>query len=178
MLYTVGHSNRAQTDLLDLLGSAGIQALVDVRARPHSGRFSQYIQDELRGALEAAGIVYHWAGRQLGGMRPPQPESLHAALREAGMRAYADYMQTQAFRTAADQLITMAGRSNVAIMCAERDPDHCHRSLISDYLALQGVQVMHLIDIDQTREHLLRPEARREASELVYDRHAQDELGL
>ena len=160
-LYTVGHSNRELQCLLDLLGQAGVRVLVDVRAHPRSGRFPQFNEDSLRQALDSPGIVYHWAGHQLG-----------------GMRGYADYMETEAFRHAATELMAMAEQAPVAIMCAERNPDDCHRSLISDYLSLQGVEVTHLIDLEQSFGHLLRPEARRESAELVYDRHAQGELGL
>lgn len=178
VLYTIGHSNREQPRLLAILKQAGIAALVDVRARPQSGRFPQFNEDNLRRALEDAGIVYRWAGGQLGGMRAPQPDSRHLALQEGGMRAYADYMQTGDFRRAAAGLIEMAARTPLAIMCAERDPAHCHRSLISDYLTLQGVKVIHLVEAGEIHEHVLRPEVRRASAELIYDRHAQGELGL
>ncbi len=66
-LYTVGHSNRSRGDLLDLLGSVGVEILVDVRRVPRSTRNPHFDGVKLRRALEDAGLVYHWAGRQLGG---------------------------------------------------------------------------------------------------------------
>ena len=54
-------------------------------------------------------------------------------------------------------------------MCAEKLPAQCHRSLIADYLVLKGVNVVHLIEAEDTREHLLNPHARTESGKLVYD---------
>lgn len=94
------------------------------------------------------------------------------------MRAYADYMSTDGFKRGAAQLLSLAGRSPTAILCAERDPMHCHRSLIADYLTLQGIEVVHLLESGQSHPHQLRPEARRESQQLIYDRFATAELPL
>lgn len=174
-IWTVGHSNRSSEELLALLREPDIELLVDVRARPHSTRHPQFDEAELRETLSEAGITYHWAGRHLGGFRKAAPDSPHAALPEA-FRGYADYMQTDAFRRAIAQLRNLARRGRTALLCAEREPLECHRSLIADYLLLEGVEVVHLIAPGQLREHQLRAEARRESATLVYDRHVQQRL--
>lgn len=170
-LYTVGHSNREADGLLELLGAAGVTNLVDVRAHPQSRRHPQFGQAALREAAEAVGVTYHWAGRQLGGRRRPRPDSPHRALAEDGLRGYADYMDSAQFAGATAQLLRLAGRAPTVVLCAERLPEDCHRSLIADYLVLQGARVLHLIDAEERREHRLRPEARRESARLVYDRN-------
>lgn len=177
LIYTVGHSSRAAAELVELLLNHAITALVDVRAQPYSSRFPQFSTDSLRQTLSQAGIVYHWAGRQLGGRRAPQAGSRHSAL-DAGLRGYADYMETDSFCRAAAQLVNMAVRAPTAILCAERLPEQCHRRLFADYLTLQGVQVIHLIDLDDTREHVLSDEARRESAQLIYDRNRTVDLKL
>jgi uncharacterized protein (DUF488 family) len=177
-ILTVGHSNRTLIELIDLLRSAGIHTLVDVRAYPQSRRHPQFSSDSLRSAVEDAGMIYHWAGRRLGGKRFPRPDSPHLALAEDSLRGYADYMQTDAFQKAAAQLTALAGRTPTAILCAERSPENCHRSLISDYLTLQGVRVVHLITPSETGEHQLSPLIRRESARLVYDRNATGSLDL
>ena len=176
-IYTVGHSSRAAAELVRLLERHAITAVVDVRAHPYSSRYPQFSSDSLRHTLDLAGIAYHWAGRQLGGRRACRTDSPHSAL-EAELRGYADYMQTDSFGRAAIQLINMATRAPTAILCAERLPEHCHRRLIADFLALRGLAVIHLIDLDETREHVLSAEARRESAQLVYDRNAGLELKL
>lgn len=170
-LYTIGHSNRSLNALIALVSDTGIKTLVDVRATPHSSRYPHFSGDSLRRAADAAGVIYHWAGHQLGGRRAENPDSQHVALEDAGLRAYADYMDSTAFQTGAVQLINLTGHAPTAILCAERDPLYCHRSLIADYLVLQGTRVVHLIDAEESREHHLRPEARRESARLIYDRN-------
>ncbi len=176
-LYTVGHSNRSLDELLEMLVAEGIDTLVDVRAQPHSSRHPQFSGDALRAGVEGAGMIYHWAGRQLGGRRPVSTDSRHRAL-EQGLRGYADYMDTGDFQRAAAQLRNMAAKSPCAILCAERLPENCHRNLIADYLTLQAVRVVHLVNPGEQREHQLSATARRESSELVYDRNVSGELGL
>lgn len=177
-IYTVGHGSRSLDELLNLLLGAGIHTVVDVRAQPQSRRHPHFSGEPLRAALEKTGLIYHWAGRQLGGMRRPRAGSLHTALAEDGLRGYADHMETDAFQTAATQLVRLAARAPTAILCAEREPEHCHRSLIADYLTLQGVRVVHLIEEGEAREHRLRPEVRRESAQLIYDRNTTGALSL
>ena len=176
-LYTVGHSNRSLEALLDLLVSAGVETLIDVRAHPGSRHNPQFDEAKLRRGVESAGITYHWAGRQLGGRRSPRPDSPHRAL-EPAVRGYADYMQSDAFAQAATQLLRLAATAPAVILCAERLPEQCHRRLIADYLTLQGAKVIHLIDEAVQRDHLLSPELRRESSTLIYDRNTSGTLDL
>lgn len=177
VIYTIGHGNRTLDEFISLLRKQAVKSLVDVRAQPYSSRFPYFSMEPLREAMESVDIVYHWAGRQLGGHRAAIADSKHHAL-EGGMRAYADYMETEAFHRAAGQLINMASRSSTAIMCAERKPENCHRRLIADYLILQGIDVVHLIEQGESHAHHLSVEARRESAQLIYDRNTSAELGL
>ena len=53
---------------------------------------------------------------------------------------------------------------------AERDPAHCHRSYLADYLvAVRGVEVIHIRDATETTAHVRSPLARVDGSRLVYD---------
>lgn len=177
MLWTIGHSNRPLDELVGLLTESGIATLVDVRAQPHSTRHPQFNEESLREACGQANIVYHWAGRHLGGLRQAHAGSPHIALDE-GRRGFADHMDTEVFRRAVSQVVNLAARSPTAILCAERDPRQCHRALIADYLILQGMRVVHLLASGASHEHLLSPQARRESAALIYDRQATAELDL
>jgi uncharacterized protein (DUF488 family) len=172
----VGHSNRPIEELLNLLRRAEVRQLVDVRANPNSQRFVHFSADALRESLEQVEIAYHWAGRHLGGHRQGRSHSLHTALSDASLRAYADHMETEVFARAAGQLINLARRGTLAIMCAEKHPRNCHRALIADYLTLQGHRIVHLIDNNTAEEHLLDARARRESGRLIYDRLETPEL--
>jgi uncharacterized protein (DUF488 family) len=175
LLYTIGHSSRTLPELIELLRNAGIGFLVDVRRYPRSTRHPHFDSARLRKVCEVASIGYHWAGEQLGGYRAQTPDSPHTALPE-GLRGYADYMQTERFLKSAAQLIDLARRAPTAILCAEKRPQDCHRSLISDYLCSNGVRVEHLIEPGVRETHVLNPRARLTQERLQYDGLTQGAL--
>ena len=170
-LYTIGHSNHEPGTFATILHAYQIATLVDIRAYPQSKRYPHFSMDPLRESLQKSGIVYHWAGKHLGGMRDPAPQSKHLALKDNKMRGYADYMESDVFIKAAVQLMHLAQMNPTVVMCAERVPEHCHRYLLADYLTLQGVEVQHIISATEVQPHQLSPAARRESQELVYDRN-------
>lgn len=92
------------------------------------------------------------------------------------MRGYAEHMQSEDFAAAVQRLRLLAESAPVAIMCAEREPSHCHRSLIADYLVAQGDHVIHLLTTDVRHEHRLHDAARQTAQGLIYDRQTQADL--
>ncbi|MGI9304552.1 MAG: DUF488 domain-containing protein [Gammaproteobacteria bacterium] len=176
-IYTIGHSNRALAALVSMLTESGVETLVDVRAHPGSRRHPQFSRENLEGATRGAAIQYHWAGRQLGGMRKPLIDSPHRALPDA-LRGYADYMTSDTFARAAAQLIDLAAKAPLAVLCAERLPEHCHRSLISDYVSVRGARVVHLVELGARREHELNANARATRGEIIYDGNTQGALEL
>lgn len=175
MLFTIGHSNRPIGDLLAMLRAAGIARLVDVRAIPKSRRWPQYDGAALKRSLAVEGIEYAWRGDALGGFRKPLPGSPNAAL-DGGFRGFADHMATPGFARAIDELLDAAGRVPTAIMCAEKLPAECHRSLITDYLLARGVEVVHLVSPDRREPGRLNPAARAVPGGLVYDGGEQQRL--
>lgn len=158
-LYSAGHGNRSARAFVELLVSAGIQRLVDVRAVPRSRRHPHFGYGPLGAALQAAGIVYDWRGKALGGFRRSAGDERHLALKEPAFRAFAAHMEGREFRSGAAALAYAAEAERVCIMCAERDPAHCHRALISDWLLANGHDVTHLIDPGDSRSHVLNPDA-------------------
>ncbi len=177
-LFTIGHGDRPLTLFLAVLSEVHVDTLVDVRAWPRSQRHPHFDSDRLRDALEQNGMSYHWAGRQLGGKRDPRASSRHTGLADEGLRGYADHMETDPFQRAATQLMRSAGQARVAVMCAERAPEHCHRALLSDYLTLKGLQVVHLLELGERCDHLLSATLRRETDQPVYDRNCCGSLDL
>jgi hypothetical protein len=177
-ILTIGHGNRPLEEFVVLLKAAAVDCLVDVRAFPGSRRHPHFGRGALERSLPAASVEYAWEGEALGGRRRPRADSPHVALRNASFRAYADHMQSDAFRRAIERLVERSERQTLAIMCAERLPWQCHRYMISDYLVAQGVAVRHLIDENAPRAHALRREARVTPDGLVYDAGTQTELDV
>jgi uncharacterized protein (DUF488 family) len=177
-IYTIGHGNRSAEEFRELLVSAGVQHLIDVRAHPGSRRHPHFSQAELRHDLPAAGVRYSWEGPHLGGRRRPRPDTRHVAWRNDSFRAYADHMESPEFAAAIERVLQVAVEEPTALMCAERLPWQCHRYLISDFLVARDVRVTHLIAPGSAREHALNPMARGEGEVLIYDRSSQLDLGL
>lgn len=127
-VWTVGHSNHRIERFLDLLRTAGVTAIADIRSAPYSRRVPHFNREPLRAALAEAGIAYVWLGDALGGKRGdapmPPPDVVDAAL---------------------DRLADGAVRYRLALMCAEADPARCHRArLVAPMLTARGLAIRHL----------------------------------
>jgi uncharacterized protein (DUF488 family) len=166
VIYTIGHSNVSQAELINALLAARIELLVDVRRYPASRRNPWFNRDALAAGLGEHGVEYRHSP-ELGGRRQPRPDSPNAALKNEAFRGYADYMQTPEFEAAIEDLIAQAARTRTAIMCAEALPWRCHRSLIADALTARSLEVEHLLGV-ASRRHTLRPEARVEDGRVRY----------
>jgi uncharacterized protein (DUF488 family) len=175
-LYSVGHGRRPVDEFIDLLRRAGVRRLVDVRAVPASRRNPQFGKDRLETALATTGIAYVWRGADLGGLRPPRPDSRHVALRNDALRGYADHTQTNEFADALSWLLESGVDTVTTFMCAESDWRRCHRRILSDAIVASGGRVVHVLD-DRTEEHVLHPAARVEDRRPVYE-GAQASLDL
>jgi uncharacterized protein (DUF488 family) len=168
-LFTVGHSNHPLPTFVALLEKAGVALVVDVRRFPRSRRHPHFSRQALAPALEARGIAYRWLV-ELGGMREEAAGSPHRALAGTPFAGYADHMATAPFRRDAELLIDLAQHTPTAAMCAEADPQHCHRRFLADWLATHGVEVEHLLADATLASHELHPALRIQDENLVYDR--------
>ena len=151
-IWTIGHSTRSIEDFIEILHHYQIEVLVDVRHFPGSRRFPHFNHAALLKALTTAGIRYEHLV-QLGGRRPPRPDSHNVAWRNASFRGYGDYMETEPFHEGIDLLLNIACAERTAIMCSEAVWWRCHRSMISDYLKAKGVQVLHILSVNRVQEH-------------------------
>ncbi|MFN2593541.1 MAG: DUF488 family protein [Actinomycetota bacterium] len=162
-IFTVGHSTRSLDELVDILRSAGVVVLIDVRRFPGSRRHPHFARESLEGSMPSAGISYEWWGEELGGRRSrlKADASRHPGWRVAAFQGYADYMDTREFRDALQKLESVSSDSGPAtIMCAESLWWKCHRRLISDALVLRGNRVVHLMGGSKQQDHVVNPAAR------------------
>ena len=167
-IYTIGHSTRTLQDLIDALQAHHIHTLVDIRSFPMSRRLPHFNREALEEALPRAGIAYVWM-KDLGGRRKKQrDDSPNVALRNDSFRNYADYMLTETFQRAIEELLRIAAQAPTAIMCAERVYFRCHRMLVSDYLVAHGHEVLHIDGPGPVRPHKLMAEAQIVDGQLIY----------
>lgn len=151
-VWTIGHSTREIDEFLQLLVPFRIDILVDVRTYPGSRRYPHFNKENLARSLTAANVDYLHIP-ELGGRRKTRPDSQNVAWRNESFRGYADYMETHAFREGIDRLLELASQRRTAIMCAEAVWWRCHRSLIADYLKVEGVTVTHILGLGKSEEH-------------------------
>ena len=170
-LLTLGHGTASEEELAQLIRGAAIESLVDVRTVPKSRRHPQFWREEMeRWVPERSESAYRWEPA-LGGFRKVNRNSHNVGLRHPSFRSYADYMETDTFALALDELLGHARTSQVAIMCSETVWWRCHRRLISDaVLLLHGLSVQHLMHDGKLRPHILTAGARTTAEgKLRYD---------
>ena len=154
-LWTIGHSNRQQSEFLDLLLAESIEAVADVRRFPGSRRCPHFGREALKEALYAVGMEYRHFG-ELGGRRTKRAEdSPNSAWRVEAFSAYADYTTSSEFVGAFAELVELAMRKPTAIMCAEALPWRCHRRLIADQFVARGWLVLDVVGPGQVKEHAL-----------------------
>jgi uncharacterized protein (DUF488 family) len=166
-LWTVGHSTRPLEEFIETLKSFEISVLVDVRSFPGSRRYPHFNRESLAVSLSEAGIAYrHFP--ELGGRRRALSDSNNMAWRNKTFRGYADYMETSEFRDGVARLLEVAAESRTSIMCAEAVWWRCHRSLISDYLKVKGIAMVHILAPGKSASHPFTSAARIVNGELSY----------
>ncbi|MBS1495668.1 MAG: DUF488 domain-containing protein [Bacteroidetes bacterium] len=151
-IWTIGHSTHPFEEFISMLQSFQIEVVADVRSFPGSGKFPQYNKEILQPALLQYNIAYSHI-LKLGGRRKANPLSKNIAWRHAAFRSYADYMETNDFATGIKELEEMALQKRVAFMCSEAVWWRCHRSIIADYLKINGWKVMHIMAVNKAVEH-------------------------
>jgi uncharacterized protein (DUF488 family) len=149
MIHTIGHSNHPLEHFQALLERCGITALADVRSTPYSRFNPQFRREKLQASLAGVGIQYVFLGEELGA------RSLDPSCYEAdGRVSYAKLARTDLFLRGIERLRAGMREHRIAIMCAEREPLDCHRTiLIAKQLEREGIRVRHILADGEVEEH-------------------------
>ena len=141
-LFTIGYSGRTIDDLVALLEQHKITALCDVRSMPYSSRNPQFNRELLKKAVKSHNIEYFFLGEELGAR--PKDSSCYVD----GKAIYQKISDSNLFKNGLERIkLGMQKGYVLALMCAEKDPMTCHRSiLICRNLRGQGVDIRHIID--------------------------------
>jgi len=148
-LYTVGHSNQTQAQLIALLERYRIEAVADVRSVPYSRRLPQFNKAELEVELPRRGILYVFLGDELGARRKEK-------MAYDDMQATYDRVaKLPAFQAGLDRVLRGLEKGlTLSLLCAERDPLICHRAiLVSRHLEDRGVEVQHILGNGSLESH-------------------------
>lgn len=147
-VYTIGHSTHPIESFIHLLRRHGITALGDVRSAPYSRMNPQFNREPLEQVLKEAGISYVFLGEELGA-RSKDPSCYRY-----GKVDYELLARTKLFQLGLERVRNGARTHRIALMCAEKDPLNCHRTiLVARNLVEQGVSVSHILSNGSVESH-------------------------
>ena len=126
-IFTIGYEKATQPELIAALQAAGVTRLIDVRAVPLSRR-PGFSKNVLKNGLAEAGIDYVHL-KALG--TPPEGREAARKGRHADLeRIYGGQLELPEAIVAAAQMRDLAEEKPSALLCFERDPSGCHRTLL------------------------------------------------
>ncbi|NEO81114.1 DUF488 domain-containing protein [Moorena sp. SIO4G3] len=147
-LFTIGHSNLSIEDFIALLKHHGITAVADVRSHPYSRYLPHFSQAPLKAELLSAGIRYVFLGKELGA----RPADLSCYV--GGKALYEKIAATDLFSAGLKRVIQGAETYQIALMCAEKDPITCHRTiLVCQHLVKSGLVINHILNDGSLESH-------------------------
>ena len=131
-IFTIGYEGTTQAEFVAALTAAGVRRVIDVRAVPNSRR-PGFSKTPLRGALGEAGIDYVHL-RALG--TPADGRAAARAGRHEDLRRiYAGQLELPEAIAEGAQMLALAAEKPSALLCYERDPAGCHRTLLLEWFA-------------------------------------------
>ncbi len=193
-LFTIGHSTHGLPDFLELLKQHRISSVADVRSQPY-GRFTpQFNRESLQAALRQAGIHYVFLGAELGARRGERE------CYKDGKAHYVLIAQSRAFAVGLSRIRSGITDGRIALMCAEKDPLTCHRTiLVCHALKCDDLDILHILadgkiesmdeaenrllsilglpaeDLFRSREEILEEAYQRQGDRIAYSKSGQEE---
>jgi len=135
-VFTIGYGGRHPQEFITILKENGVITLVDVRLLPERSSFGSYkkVKESSKGIerlLSDAGIKYVWM-RELGNIYMGSDD---------WREKYRLLLETEGDRRT-ERLLSL--QFPICLLCAEKDPDGCHRGIIAKHLASRGFEIEHL----------------------------------
>lgn len=141
-LSTIGYEGASLEDFLETLAIAGISKVVDIREVPQSRRRG-FSKNLLSAALSDRGISYVHL-KALGDPKHGR-EAARAGKYDEFRQIYAAHLDRPEGADALQVAAHLASDEACALLCYERNPQQCHRTIVADRMAvLYPFQVRHL----------------------------------
>lgn len=158
ILYNIGYEGTDIDRFVATLKAVDVQVLADVRALALSRKHG-FSKTALRARMVAEGIEYvHFSA--LGDPKPGR-EAARAGRYDEFRQIYAQHLTCATARVALDGLGELAASRSTCLLCFEREPSNCHRSIVAYRLKAFGVENFDLYGdlprrYDNGTEHLAR----------------------
>lgn len=147
-IFSIGHSTHETDVFLARLRRHEIEVVADVRSSPFSAYNPQFNKPVIQKDLRRSGIDYVYMGGELG------PRSEDPACYEGDRVSYELLAQTKAFQHGIERVLRGAESLRIALLCAEKDPLDCHRTiLVSRRLVERGANVQHILADGELENH-------------------------
>ena len=142
-LFTIGHTNHTHEVFVGLLKQHGINYVLDVRSTPYSRYTDQFNKEIISQVLEDSGIIYRYMGKYFGARQ--EDRTLYTS------EGYLDFEKTREsdqFKSGLHNVKKgLDAGNNIALMCTEKDPFDCHRTImVSRGFELEGIEVQHILE--------------------------------
>lgn len=125
VIYTIGYSGFTLNEFIDVLKKYKITSLIDVRSNPNSKFYPSYNRENLERILRLNGIVYRNYREEFGARQEDRKYY------KKGYLDFNEYTQSNSFLNGVRKVeVGMARNYVVALMCAEKDPSTCHRTIM------------------------------------------------
>ena len=140
-VYTIGYEGIEIDLFASTLKAVGIKVLADVRAIALS-RKKGFSKNALKSRLEREGIIYiHFS--DLGDPKPGRDAAREGRYDEFRM-VYNSHLKTAQAKAAIATLAAVVREASTCLLCFERDPTVCHRSIIAGRLKAGGSEIFDL----------------------------------
>lgn len=147
-LYTIGHSTHRVETFISFLETHGINAVCDVRSSPYSRYNPQFNRETVQQELKRHGIAYVFLGKELG-PRSDDPECY-----DDGKVRYDRLARTDLFQEGLRRIRQGMGSYRIALMCSEKDPATCHRTiLVCRHLTEKDIRIRHILEDGSLEEN-------------------------
>ena len=141
-LYTIGYAGFCIQDFIDLLKYKKIQVVIDIRSIPYSKHFSEYNKENLQAFLKGYDIYYRNYAKEFGAQQ--ENKDYYS---EEGFLDFKEFSLSESFKSGINKLKTIMEKDYVfVLMCSEKDPFECHRSImVSRSFEKSVYRVNHLL---------------------------------
>lgn len=193
-IYTIGHSTHPIEEFVQLLMKHSITVICDVRSTPYSQWNPQFNRETFQNELRKHEIRYVFLGEELGA-RSNDPGCYRNGKVQFGLLS-----KTALFKQGLERVMKEAREYRVALVCAEKDPLQCHRTiLVARNLVEQGTPVFHILydgeiesqersierllenlkipssDLFKSKDEIIRDAYRKQGDAIAYSERFSDE---
>jgi uncharacterized protein (DUF488 family) len=139
-IFTIGHSTQAVDQFIAKLKKHSVSAIADVRSTPFSRHNPQFNKEDLQLELKRSAIRYVFLGKELGARSRDECCYVDDKVQ------YSLLAETPSFKSGITRVAEGARRYSIALMCAEKDPADCHRTiLVARHMIQEGFEVQHIL---------------------------------